>query len=100
MDITEKFEDRHSFLHWFIIASLTGIEITDKIRSHPMLVTMQINGQEVNPVNSINRLEDQFNRMVEDKACAMLESMRTEIDDKLDLGFEDLECIIKKGYDL
>lgn len=90
MDITDKFENRDTFLHWFIIASLTGVEITEEIKANPMLVTMQINGQEVNPVNSIERLEQQFDRMVKDKACEMIEDLKYKINEKVDLGIDEL----------
>tara|TARA_R110000744_G_scaffold51361_1_gene110620 strand:- start:495 stop:788 length:294 start_codon:yes stop_codon:yes gene_type:complete len=90
MNMTDKFEDRDTFLHWFIIASLTGVEITEEIKANPMLVTMQINGQEVNPANSIERLEQQFDRMVKDKACEMLDDLRFDATEKLGVVMAEL----------
>ena len=90
MDVTEKFDDRDSFLHWFIIASLTGVEITEEIRSRPMVVTMQINGEEVNPANYIKRLGEEFDRMVNDKSQEAIEDLRDRIIEKLDLGIDSL----------
>ena len=99
MDITEKFEDRDTLLHFFIIASLTGIEITDEIKENPMLVTMQINGQDVNPVNSIERLEQQFDRMVKDTACEMLEELKYKINQKVNLDIDALLDEVKAESD-
>jgi hypothetical protein len=83
MEITERFENRDSFLHWFIIASLTGVEITAPMKSNPMNITMQINGEEVNPLNSIDRLEQQFERMVRDKACSLVEDIKYKLTERL-----------------
>lgn len=96
MDLTKRFEDRGSFINWFIIASLTGIDINDKIKSDPMVVTMQINGEEVNPANSIDRLEQQFDRMVRDTACEMLDDLRYKISEKLEFNIEEMIASIKE----
>lgn len=79
MDITKRFEDRDSFIHWFIIATLSGVEITENMRDCPRNLTMQLNGEDVNPENAIDRLEEEFNRMVEQKAKEMLDDMRRDI---------------------
>ena len=99
MDITEKFKDRGTLLHHFIIASLTGVEITDEMTKYPRILTMQINGQEVNPVNSIERLEQQFDRLVEDEARKMLEDLKFKINEKVELNVEQLldEVIAKSA---
>ena len=96
MDMAKRFEDRDSFIHWFIIASLTGIEITDAVKSKPMVVTMQINGEEVNPANSIDRLEDQFDRMVRDKACEMFDDLKYRIVEKLEYNIDEMIASIKE----
>jgi len=88
MEITERFENRDSFLHWFIIASLTGVEITAHMKSNPMNITMQINGEEVNPLNSIDRLEQQFERMVRDKACSLVEDIKYKLTERLNTSVE------------
>ena len=91
MNIEERFEDRDSFINWFIIASLAGIEITGEIKSKPMVVTMQINGEEVNPANSIDRLEKQFDRMVKDKACEMIDELKWDLGEKIRLNLEEVK---------
>jgi hypothetical protein len=90
MDLTKEFENRNSFLHWFIIASLTGVDITENIKSDPMDITMQINGEEVNVLNSIKRLEEQFNTLVNDKALELIEGARDELINKLTINTNDV----------
>jgi len=81
MDLTKEFyeSDREDFIHWALIASLTGCDITENMRSKPMNVTMQINGEEVNPLNTLKRLEEVFDEQVMDKAKEILTSSSFEL---------------------
>jgi hypothetical protein len=98
MNIDKQFEDRDSFLHWFIIAALTGVTITDNMKSDKETnITMQLNGVEINPINSINRLEDQFDRMVKDKSIELIRDMQFEMQEELYTAFVGIVNKLNRG---
>ncbi len=82
MDITNEFEKRKSFLNWSVICSLKGIEITDQLSSNPRDLTMILNGVELNPINFFKRIEEEFDRAVEEKANEKLEQAKHDILDE------------------
>jgi hypothetical protein len=79
MDITKEFENRRSLLHWFLIDSLVGIKIEQPITDIPRILTMQLNGIEINPLKAIERLEEQFDKLVEEKARELFEELKRDI---------------------
>lgn len=78
MDMTENF-DKDEFVKWFIIASIAGVNITDKMRQRPMMITMQVNGIEVDPYRAMKRLEEQYDSIVARKARQMVEELKNDI---------------------
>ena len=100
MDMTEAFKDRDSFAHWFIIAALKNVEINDKLRTSPKKITMQINGEEVNPSHALMRVEEEFNRLVKVKSAELVDEMKDEIyspfKEKVEEMTEALDGLINK----
>lgn len=98
MDMTRQFDERDSFAHWFIIASLSGVKITENIKNRPMDVKMQINGEDVNPEKAILRLEEEFDRMVNSKARELLQEWKGDVmepfEDKIKDMTESLDGLI------
>ena len=99
MDLTKEFKEHNSFIHWFLIAALTGIEITKEVKAKPRLVTMLINGVEINPLKAITRLEEQFDRMVADKAKEQVEEIKKDIMAPFDEQVEDMTAALKMMVD-
>ena len=79
MDITKQFEDRDAFLHWFLIASLAGIKVEGAVTEVPRNLTMQLNGVDLNPEAALKRLEEQFDKLVAEKAQDLFEEMKRDI---------------------
>ncbi len=79
MDLTEEFEDRVSFIHNFIIRSLTGINICETIKARPRYVTMQINGVDIDPLNALNRLEEEYEGLVKEEAKKLSEEVLQDV---------------------
>lgn len=79
MDITKQFEERDSFLKWFLIASLAGIKVEGVVTDVPRILTLQLNGVDINPEAAIIRLEEQFDRLVAEKAQELFEEMKRDI---------------------
>lgn len=100
MDMTDQFSDRESFINWFLIAALSGVEITDKVRSEPRMVTMQLNGVEINPLAALKRLEEQFDRVVSEEAKKLFEEKQRAIfspfEDKIREMSECVSSIIEQ----
>lgn len=96
MDMTEEFKNREGFLHWFLIASLTDVKTkSEKMYKEPRMVTMQLNGVEIDPMRAINRLEEEFDRLVEVKAKEMIEDITDDILDPFNEQVEDLTSAVK-----
>lgn len=68
MDLTQEFDKTDSFIHWFIICALVGIDITEEVKKRPIDIKMTINEVEMNPLASLKRLEEEFDRLVDKKA--------------------------------
>lgn len=104
MDITDDFEKRDSFLHWFLICALTGTKLTNEIKQKPYNLTMTWNGVDINCIRAISRLEDQFDDLVEKKAKKMIEDMKYDImepfHDKIDSMTEEIDTLIKERLTL
>lgn len=74
-----KFEDVKSFHHWFMISALSGVEITETVKDAPRVVTMQINGVEMNPEKALARLEEEFDRLADKKAKETIKEIKNDI---------------------
>lgn len=98
MDITEEFKKRE-FVNWFIIASLKGIDITDVVKSEPRIVTMQINGVEINPLNAIKRLEKEFDHQIQKEVDMRFESLKADILNPIDDEITDMLSDLRKLID-
>jgi hypothetical protein len=90
MNMNDEFKDRDSFAHWFIIAALSDTKITENLRSEPKIVTMQINGEDVNPTKAILRLEQEFDRNVKLRAKELFEQYKDEIFEPLGTKVEEM----------
>lgn len=93
------FEDKDSFNYWFMIASLTDIDITDNIKDYPRVITMQINGDEINPENALKRLKEECDHKVNEKAKELAEQMKYEILDPISEKLVDIENSIDKQFE-
>ena len=103
MDATSEFRNQDSLFHWFVIASLAGVEITDNITAKPLNLTMQINGEEVNPVAAIRRLEEEHDKMIVSKAKELVEEIKRDVlfpfeDAVLDLT-EKLDVLVREKFE-
>ncbi len=78
MDLTKEYK-HDEFVKWFIIAAITGVEITEVMRTRPMNITMQINGAEIDPYRAMKRLEDEYDDLVARKARQMVEEIKQDI---------------------
>jgi hypothetical protein len=96
MDLTEQYQDRDSFIHWFLICALKGVDITDQIRAEPRKVTMQLNGVELNPMHALKRLEGEFDRLVEKSALEKVEDLKRDILEPFEEQVEDMTSALKK----
>jgi hypothetical protein len=100
MNMNAEYKNRDSFAHWFIIAALKDIEITENMRSAPKIITMQINGEEVNPTNAILRVEQEFDRNVKLRAKELFEQYKDEIfepfETKVDEMTKSLDSLINE----
>ncbi|MFA7287249.1 MAG: hypothetical protein WC055_00055 [Melioribacteraceae bacterium] len=85
-----KFTDTKSFHHWFMISALSGIDITEEIKSIPRVITMQINGVEINPEKALSRLEEEFDGLVEKEAKKMVQEMKNDILDPFEEKVREL----------
>ena len=87
MDLTEQFK-HHPFINWFIIAAVTGVDITEAMKRGTKDITMQVNGDEVDPLRALTRLEEEFDRMIEIRASELIEDLKRDIltpfEDKVD----------------
>lgn len=79
MDLTKEFKDQESFIHWFIIAAVCGTEITEAMKSEPRNITMQLNGEEIDPKRALLRLEEEFDRCVDKKAEEKIADIKRDI---------------------
>ena len=96
MDVTKEFKDRESFLHWFVIASVAGIKTkSEELCKEPRLITMQLNGVEIDPLRAINRMEEEFDRLVEKKAKELVEDITDDILSPFEEQVEDLTSAVK-----
>ena len=82
-DATDDY-DNDEFFKWFLIASLSGMPLNDQIRSVPRNLRLTLNGQEINPLKAIKRLEQQFNSMVNDKASEIVQEHMERIQHNID----------------
>lgn len=95
VDMTQQFEDRDGFLHWFLIASLAGIKVEGAVTEVPRIVTMQLNGVEVNPEAAIKRLEEQFDMLVVEKANELFEELKQDILKPFEDKVEEMTEVVK-----
>jgi len=100
MDLTKQYEKRESFVNWFLICALSGVEITDQVRDKPRNVTMQLNGVEINPLHAIDRLEGEFDRLVEKSVQEKIEQLKTSILNPLEEQIGDMITDLKQNIDL
>lgn len=102
-----NFEDRESFHFWFMIAAISGTPITEKMQSKPPVITMQLNGEEIDPVQALSRLKEEFDRQVNEKALLLLEQAKEtffepleekmeQVREKFEDSFEDILKTIDK----
>lgn len=96
MDMTEEFKNREGFLHWFLIASVAGLKTKSKeMCKEPRMVTMQLNGVEIDPLRAINRLEEEFERRIEERAKEMVEDITNDILTPFNDQVEDLTSAVR-----
>ncbi len=95
MDITKEFDCTEGFLHWFTIAALSGVEITEEVRARPLNLTMNLNGSDLNVVNALHRLEQEMDRIIEEKVEERLEKFDS---DKMDYEVLDICTAYEQGY--
>lgn len=96
MDITVEYEKRGSFIHWFILASLAGIDVKGKITEVPRNLTMQLNGVETNPLAALTRLEQQFDELVAEKAQELFEEHKANILDPFEEQVKELTAGVSR----
>ena len=99
MDITEEFKNRDSFLHWFLISSLTGVKITEETTQKPRVLTMFLNGTELNSLNAINRLEEEFNRILKEKSKSIAKNKLEDILVPFEEKVQELTDTLQKMID-
>jgi len=75
----DEFEDRYSFHNWFMITSIVGCDITDKMKEYPHIVTMQVNGEEVDPIRALHRLDNSIDDHVAHQAKNLIEDHINDI---------------------
>ena len=98
VDVTDVFDNRRQdeeFLHWFLIASITGEPITEEMKANPKILEMAINGEKINPVRAIKRLEEDFDRMVENRAKALVDEIQGQIYNAVNDGL----CVARREID-
>ena len=95
MDLTKEYKNRDSFIQWFLICALKGVEITENVRNEPRDVKMQLNGVELNPLHALKRLEKEFNRLVEKKALERIEEIENDILEPFNEQVEELTRSLK-----
>jgi hypothetical protein len=95
MDMTENFKDRESFIQWFLIAAMAGMDMTETVVAKPSNITMQINGIEMNPLRAIQRMEEEFKRQIEDAANEKVEDLKNEILDPFEEQVQDMTAALK-----
>ena len=98
MDLTKSFEDKE-FIHWAIIASVTGCKVTDKMSATPFDITMQINGEEVNPLNILTRMEEQYDYQVAKEAKSILKSATYDLTESIQEMVNDFETSLSRKID-
>jgi len=99
-------EYRNSFIEWFIIASFSGIDDKEREKivsiqeekrkndDNSFEVTMQINGISVNPKTAISGLQEQFNRMVNEKAKEIVDNIISDKFDIIDENINDVNSLV------
>ena len=93
-----KFDDRYSFQFNFMIYAVSGLELTDKMKEHPRKITMQLNGEEIDPERALDRLDKAIPEYVEERAKEIIEDKIMEIlspfEDRVAEIADDLRTII------
>lgn len=92
------FEDRDSFHYNFMITALAGQEITDKIKEYPRVVTMQINGEEIDPVRALDRLDKVIDDHIEKRANEIVEGKIADILKPFEEQVEHMTDVIRMEY--
>ena len=96
MDMSKNFEDRESFVQWFLIAAIAGMEMTEAVVSKPSNITMQINGIEMNPLRAIQRMEEEFKRQIKVAANEKVEDLKNEILNPFEEQVPDMTVALKR----
>jgi len=102
VDITEEFNKRpftENFLEWFITHILSKQydirDIPKEVGQESRILTMQLNGVDLNPLIAIQDLERQFDDMVATEAKKLLQELKQEYLNNLEDKFDTLT----KGID-
>lgn len=67
MDVTKEYKERDSFLKWFMIAALSGVDMKSGVIEVPRNLVLTLNGIELNVIHALKRLEEEFDRIVDAK---------------------------------
>lgn len=95
MDMTENFNDRKSFVQWFLIAAMADMGMTEAVVAVPSNITMQINGIEMNPLHAIQRMEEEFNLRIEEIVNERVVELKDEILDPFEEQVQDMTAALK-----
>ena len=99
-DLTAEMKQSESFISWFLIAALAGDEITENHMAYPRIVTMQLNGEELDVKQALNRLESEHRRQIKETAHQLLQercdALLEPLSEQIDLVKDHLNQTISK----
>lgn len=100
MDVTEEFYKRGWLEHMVICSLAAGkVEITEELSTNPKILTMQLNGVELDPLHFIKKLEDCFEESVKQEADKIVEEIKYTAMESIEETLDELNDTIKKMID-
>ena len=99
MDVTEEFKKRGWLEHLIINTLSKDITlITDEVRADPKILTMQLNGVDLDPMHFVKRLEECYSDAVKKEAQEIIDEIKENalgpVEDLIDEMHDTIRDII------